>query len=306
MKLSLPFSIRRNSPIDDSKIEKTRQKLCEFFSDHKIEDTTLVIDGPGVACLGIYLVPLLLGYENLKRFKEVHTFSAGSFALLWLKAFDECRRNPDIDMQGFYKWNQLQHGLRFGPLSGMAKYIWRKLICRKQTLYEPDTAYRANAAHYPFDDSIKNWTGSVFPENWHIWSYDLTSKDFVNLGGRSPYDQMPTASVIEATTAIPGVYDPHPWRGFRFIDCVFAPEFKNFARGILKKSRPLMFCNMSRDKQTQGTLYIKAHASGSPKQRVNGDLMRFFGGFGHPEYQENLKVLERLGQANPMKLDGPS
>ena len=61
---------------------------------------------------------------------------------------------------------------------------------------------------------------------------------------------------------------------------------------------------MSRDKETDSTLYLKAHDSGTAKQRVNGDILRFFGGFGHKEYVQNMLCLEKLANQPPLELDG--
>ncbi len=307
MSYKLPFSLSRNSPITEEKVAATKKKLREFFTKNDIHETTLVIDGPGVACLGAYLVPIILGYDNLLKFKEIHTFSAGSYALFWIKAFKDGLQEPNVDFKKFYHWNQRQHGLRFGALSGLtrySRYLWRKILEKEPTLYDAKQLYRAKAAHYPFGESMKHWNASMLPPNWHLWCYDQRSKSFFALGNRDKQASMSIDATIEATTAIPGIYGAHTWEQMQLIDCVFSPGFKTFARGILRKSRPLIFCNMSRNKTTEQTLYIKAHSSGSAKQRVNGDILRFFGGLGHPEYIQNLGLLEKLAKLEPMRLDG--
>ena len=303
MKIKLPLSLGRNRPITPKRLEQIKAQLKRFLQRHPPEETTLVIDGPGVACLGVNLPPILLGYETLTRFKEIHTFSAGSYTILWLKAFHEKLRDPSVQMKDFYSWNQRQHGIHVPLFSLAAKWLKQKLTAGSTSLFRSENTYRANAAHHPFGDALKDWTASVFPENWHIWSYDLQQKEFANLGDRSEFGSMSVSSLIESTTAIPGIYGAHNWQSRALVDCVFAPSFKSFARGILTKSRPLIFCNMSRDKETEDTLYLKAHDSGTAKQRVNGDIFRFFGGLPHKEYVQNMLCLEKLAQSTPMELD---
>ncbi len=289
--------------MDEAKARLAKNKLQAFFKKNNIEETTLIVDGPGVACLGVNLAPIVLGYENILKFKEVHTFSAGSFTLFWLRAFHIGLQDPNVDFQNFYRWNQKQHGLKWGVLSGAMRFLVQKILLRKSALYDQRYFYRANAVHYPFGEAMKGLTASSLPTNWHIWSYDLVTQAFINLGNRKDLSSMPVDSIIEGTTAMPGVYDAHKWGELELVDCVFTPKFKRFARRILAGARPLVFCSMTRDKEGDEALYLKAHSSGTAAQRVNGDLIRFFGGFGHPEYSQNLKFIERNARNPPLDLD---
>jgi hypothetical protein len=60
---------------------RVREEVENFLSKNRPEDSVLVLDSTGPIATRHYLVLSAIGRERLLRFREIHVFSGGAFAI---------------------------------------------------------------------------------------------------------------------------------------------------------------------------------------------------------------------------------
>lgn len=75
---------------------RIRAEVGKFLKDHSPEHSVLVLDSTGPTVTRHYMVLSALGRDNVLRFKEIHAFSGGAFAIFGFLGITAQRARMDV------------------------------------------------------------------------------------------------------------------------------------------------------------------------------------------------------------------
>ncbi len=278
--------MRRSAGNVDKLIPSYRVALSDFIGRAPLEESSVIVDGPGLGCASHGLLLALLGFERLSRLHAVHFFSSSGYAGFFFNA-KQCQKLKISrqDVAGWNKCNQRRHHIE--PIISVLGFLGKKLFgkpwyFRNHLLAD---ALRSTVSEEYADAPI----GS-FPANYHFWTYDTTDQKFCDLHATSPYSHWTPAEVISSLTAVPGIYEPFEKEGHIYSDAIRGPGIKDLYRDLRRQSRNVLFWHMNREGRRDNTMFIKGNQSRSGIIRILGDFTRFFLGVDNPEFSRSIEL----------------
>jgi hypothetical protein len=278
--------MRRSASNVDKLIPRYRAALSDFIGRAPLEESSVIIDGPGLGCASHGLLLALLGFERLSRLYAVHFFSSSGYAGFFFNAkqYQKLKIGRQ-DVAGWNKRNQSRH--RIKPIISALGFLGIKLFgkpwyFRNHLLAD---ALRSTVSEEYAEAPIRS-----LPANHHFWTYDTTDQEFCDLHAASHYSHWTPADAISSLTAVPGIYEPFEKEGHIYSDAIRGPKIKYLFRDLRKQSRNVLFWHMNREGRHDNTLFIKGNQSKSGKARIFGDFTRFFLGINNPEFSRAIEL----------------
>jgi hypothetical protein len=278
--------MRRTAKNVDGLIPGYRVAFSNFLVRAPLEDSSVIVDGPGLGCASHGLILALLGFERLSKLSAVHFFSSSGYAGFFFNA-KQCQKLK-IRRQDVTEWNkrnQRRHHIK--PIVSALGFFGKKLFgkpwyFRNHLLAD---ALRSAVSEEYAAEPIR-----LLPENYHFWTYDITEHKFCDIHATSRYSHWTPTDVISSLTAVPGIYEPFEKEGHIYSDAIRGPGVKDLFRDLRKQSRNVLFWHMNREGRRDNTIFIKGHQSSSGIVRILGDFTRFFLGVDNPEFSRSIEL----------------
>lgn len=276
----------RNKSNVDKLMPSYFSAVSEFVMRAPLNDSLVIVDGPGLGCASYCLLLALLGYNRLSRLSAIHFFSASNYAAFFFNA-KQCRKLK-LHLKDVANWhtrNQNRHNIK--PVISVLRFLGQKLFGKPWYFGNhllSDALLATVSEEYAYAP-IRS-----LPDNFHFWTYDTTARKFCDLHSTSNYSHWTPAEVISCSTAVPGIWEPFEKEGHIYIDAIRGPGIKEIYFDLQKQSRNVLFWHMNREGRRGNTLFIKGHQSKNGIARVLGDFALFFLGFDNPEFSRSMEL----------------
>jgi hypothetical protein len=281
-----PLSKYLRSPLSPADISETREVVKRFLNKAPLEESILLLDGPGLGCSRLSLVVPLIGMERLKRLKAIHAFSAASYTVFFYYGFKEGSLIYDsAKLDLWNRENQQRHGID-KPLLSILTGIGKKMMGRKY-IYPGDRLedpMRVTLSREYCERKVRE-----LPPNLHFWTFNENDQKLVDIHASGELADLTTGQVMRAVASVPQIYEPFHYQGKIYSDALFAPGVKNLYRSLRADSPNCLFAHMSKSGEKDNTIFWKAHHHGSGVERVVVDFLYFIGGLENREFTDGLR-----------------
>lgn len=223
---------------------RVRAEVAEFFSQHKPEDSVLVLDSTGVVATRHYAILSAIGRERLLRFKEIHVFSGGAFAIfgfLGLSApggarlsFEELQAR-----QTERAFRRFHHKSTLGAFGALANLLRRRSVFGSSApLY--------GMIEHTFASAHTQQAFAEFPPNVVIYLGQKGTQPIARLSNGPQCDEackplraLKLIDVIVPAVTVPIVYGRKD-RQDRWFDPVYAGGYLGALKGACSSGAPTM------------------------------------------------------------------
>jgi len=270
----------------DSLLPSYRIALSDFLACAPLEESSIILDGPGIGCGSHGVLLALLGIERLTRLRAIHFFSSSGYAGFFFDASH--KQQLKITRQDVAGWKQRnQHHHRIKLIATAFRFLGTKLIGKRWYFGNHFLAdfLRSGVTDEYADAPIKS-----LPASFHFWTYDTTDQEFCDIHAASPYSHWTPSEVISSLVAVPRLYEPFEKDGHIYSDALPAPGVRALFRDLRKQSHNVLFWHMNREGRRNNTLFVKGHQSKSGFTRVVGDFTRFLLGLDNPEFDRSIEL----------------
>lgn len=289
--------MRRDQDLKEAELSRFKNAISDFFRRSKPEDTSLILDGPGIGLAQLSVILKLIGSRRLSQIKAIHVFSGSSFAVLWHYAQADGHLLLDRESAlKYYSRNQGARGIRPGVsmIQGMLKKVMgRKYIHSNDFL---EDCLPGTISSIFLDRPVSEW-----PDNLHFWSYDSLGKRFVDLNSKGEAPSMPTSKLIRGTAAIPGLFEPFWWGPYSLIDAILAPGIKGHLKALRQESTDCLVVSMHREGRFGNCTYLKPHSDSNGYRRLIWDYFVWVSGLRNREYGKVL--VKGLFEVQPVEME---
>ncbi len=260
--------------------------LSNFLGRAPLEESTIILDGPGIGCSSHIVLLALIGMEKLIRLRAVNFFSSSGYAGFFLDAKQRQQLiiNRD-DLAGFNRRNQRLHAIRF--LLTSLVFVGSKLVCKRWYFRNHllSDVLRSIVTGQYADSTIED-----LPANFHFWTFNETTRQFCDIHPQSRYSHWTPSEVISSLVAVPWLYEPFEKDGHIFSDALSAHGVRDVFRNLRHDSNNVLFWHMNRDGRRANTLFVKGHQYKSGLIRVVSDFALFLSGIDNPEFDRSGEI----------------
>ena len=270
----------------DKLLPAFRVALSNFLGRAPLEESSFILDGPGIGCTSNIVLLALIGMERLIRLRSVNFFSSSGYSGFFLDA--KQRQQLIInreDVAGLNRRFQRIHGIRF--LLTSLGIMGSKLVCKRWYFrnHLPSDFFRSIVTDYYADSTIED-----LPTNFHFWTFDETTRQFCDIHSHSQYSHWTPSEVISSLVAVPRLYEPFEKDGHIFSDALSAHGVRDVFRNLRYDSNNVLFWHMNRDGRRANTLFVKGHQTRSGLTRVASDFALFLLGIENPEFARSIEL----------------
>ena len=257
--------------------ERVRQEVERFLQTHRPEDSVLVLDSTGPIATRHYLVLAAIGRERLLRFRELHAFSGGAFAIfgfLGLTSNNAKLRYPELRSADTEKLFRSYHHRR--SLS-VARVLWN--LVQRKSAFESNEPVRAMLAHI-FRPEYMAQPFSAFPANAVLHLGQKGDPSIVPLSN-GPHchtaceslRQRPLADAIIAAVTVPRVYGRKDGND-HFFDAVYAGGYAQALRKTSQSGMPTLVSTPWRSGAKGEVCFVNCFPVGNQKAEMFKDFSR--------------------------------
>ncbi len=208
---------------------RVRQEVSEFLARYEPQDSVLVLDSTGPSVTRHYLVLSAIGRERLLRFKAIHAFSGGAFAIFGFLGITSHQarfalpqlRSPDTERL----LRQFHHQRRFSILRTYLN------LARRRSAFGSNQAVSSMLAHI-FSPAYLAQPFAHFPAQVVIHLGQSGAQPVVSLTNGLPchpaclpWRQRSLSDVVTAAVTVPWVYGRADGTD-EFFDPVYTPGYR--------------------------------------------------------------------------------
>jgi hypothetical protein len=257
--------------------DRVRDEVERYLAQHTPEDSVLVLDSTGPIATRHYLVLSAIGRERLLRFREVHVFSGGAFAIfgfLGLTSGSAKLRYPELRSSETEKLFRGFHHQR--PLS-VPHVVWN--LMRRKSAFESNAPVRAMLAHI-FTPQYMAQPFAAFPANVVLHMGRKGQPSIVPLSNGPlcdaacmPLREQPLSDAIIAAVTVPMVYGRKDGQD-QFFDAVYAGGYSQALRKTTQSSLPTLVSTPWRSGQKGPVYFVNCFPAGNQKVEMFKDFGR--------------------------------
>lgn len=282
----IPDWMRREG-VDSNWVENTRQRLVQWMSTRPVEDTTLLLDGPGYGCPQGLVALAMLGTERMLAMREVHAFSASTYQVLFQLARSRGDLTvPEWDASRWNRENQWRHDVR--PGSTLIRGLSKRLRRRQEALF-PDHLGEAAMANSVAESFVRGKVASL-PPSLRFWVYNRTQDIFEPMGAGTRFDDLRIGDLVRACTSVPHLYSPFRFEGDELVDPLWGKDIRPLYRQLRLEAKHAIFGHMQRDGVHENTLFVKLHPDTNGYRRIGLDFAYFVLGLDNREIGEAIRL----------------
>jgi hypothetical protein len=222
---------------------RIREEVREFLQNHAPEDSVLVLDSTGPAVTRHYLVLSALGRENVLRFKEIHAFSGGAFAIFGFLGLTAQRARlpfPELRSPATERALRRYHHLR--PFSILR--AWTNMA-RRRSAFGSNEPVSAMLAHL-FEADYLSQPFHEFPDNIVLHLGQRGNPCVVRLTNGPSCDSLcqvartrSLGEVVVAAITVPFVYGRANGKD-EFFDAVYTTGYREALKATGNTGRPTL------------------------------------------------------------------
>ena len=271
----------------EAEVSRLTARLREFITRASLNESALVIHGPGLGLSSHFVVLCLLGPERFGQFRTVHAVSASSYAVLFFLARQRGMLSmTDEEINNFNQANQLRHKITgFGRGSLL---VIRFLLGSKQ-LFSGDRVEEALA--YGVRPEFVKSKVSELPEELVFLTYCVEDREVCEIRQGERFDDWSMSEVIRCVTAVKGIYPPLRKDGKTYMDAATdRSKLREHFRQLRNEYQNVLALHMDRDSVYGNTTYLKLHHTGPGQIRVMLDFLYFMCGIENRDINEGIRV----------------
>lgn len=271
---------------------RVRSDVQDFLGQNRPEDSILVLDSTGVTATRHYVLLNAIGRERLLRFKEIHVFSGGAFALfgfLGLTSNSARLTFPDLRAHQTEKAFRSYHhkGLMSVPSALL------NLVRRKSVFSSNDPVYamlehifRPEYAHQPYSQFPSNVVVHLGrkgePPILRVSNGPLCDEECKSLREKRLID------VVVAAVTVPMVYGRSDGTD-QWFDPVYAGQYGKILRDTYSTGAPTLVSTPWKTGQKGSVRFVNCFPSKRQKLDMLNDFARLVlnlpnHGWGHDIY----------------------
>jgi hypothetical protein len=270
----------------DCLVPSYRVALSDFLACAPLEESSIILDGPGIGCTSHSVLLALLGIERLTKLRAIHFFSSSGYAGFFLDASQ--KQQLKITRQSVAGWNQRnQRHHRIKLIVTAFRFLGTKLIGKRWYF---GNHLLADFLRSGVTDEYANAPIESLPANFHFWTFDTTGQEFCDIHAASLYSHWTPTDVISSLVAVPGIYQPFEKEGHIYLDAIRGLGVRALFRDLRKQSHNVLFWHMNWEGRRDNTLFVKGHQGKSGIRRVVGDFTRFLLGLDNPEFDRSIEL----------------
>jgi hypothetical protein len=291
--------VRRDKPVTAERLRYLETQVRKFVERAPLEESILVLDGPGLGCAGQLLVLRLLGVERLRRLKAIHAFSASSLILLCVYGRDEGLLADQRTCEQWFRTSQKRHGIR--PGLSLALALGKKLMGRKYLfpVVRNEEALTCVASPEFCSRRVRD-----LPPNLHFWCHNRTAHRFEDIHAGCKLDALSLKQLMQAMCGIPQLWEPLTYEGSVYGDALLARGVRSVYKQLRGSAKNALFLHMHREGERGNTIFIKPHQELSGYSRVVVDFLYFMLGLDCPDFAQAVRL--GLFELSPLELDPDS
>jgi hypothetical protein len=271
---------------------RVRTDVQEFLANNRPEDSTLVLDSTGVTATRHYVLLNAIGRERLLRFKEIHVFSGGAFALFgFLGLTSNSARLTFPDLRAHHTEKAFRSYHHKGMMSVPSALL--NLVRRKSVFSSNDPVYamldhifRPEYAHQPYSEFPSNVVVHLgrkgSPPILRVSNGALCDEECKSLRGKRLID------VIVSAVTVPMVYGRSDGADHWF-DPVYAGQYGKILRDTYSTGAPTLVSTPWKNGQKGNVRFANCFPSKRQKLDMLNDFARLVlnlpnHGWGHDIY----------------------
>ena len=271
----------------DEEVTRLRCSLEGFLTHADLEESALLIDGPGPGLASHFVALFLLGPERVRQFRSIHAVCGSVYGILAFLA----RQNGMLALthekiEDIYRANRAIH-----QLSGWEQCFRLVLRFLTGSPYMFPNDLHIEGLNYVVRPEFQNMRVSEMPENLSFLTYCVEDRAVCEIRRESRFADWSMCDVVRSMTALKGIYDPFRKEGKRYMDAVTdRPQLRELFQKIRKRNRHVLFLHMNREGIRGNTTYVKMHKTGFGRIRVMLDFLYFLGGAENRDFVEAIRV----------------
>jgi hypothetical protein len=284
------MKFRRLSDKTQTRIQKAVE---HFLNGSPVEESSVILDGPGIGCTSHLLALGYLGMERFLKLKKVHSFSSSSYGTLFFlaKHFDELTLRSE-ESQGWNRRNQQRHNTSV-PFLVLGKI---PRLLKSGSLFSNERALEALSC--TVSPAFVGRTVKTLPPNVHFWVYNKSENRLESICAENPtFSHWTLGEVVRAAVSIPYIYQEFEKDGKIYKDPMFAPQIRETMR-MLRSEQNVLFWNMKYSSEKKGLTAVKGHDSKNGLRRIIVDEIFFLMGIDNPEFDDGIR--KGLFETNPV------
>lgn len=272
--------------------QRVRASVHAFLERHEPEESVLVLDSTGPTATRHYTMLSAIGRERLLRFKEIHAFSGGAFAVFGFLGLTsdnarlsfESLRSPSTERA----FRQYHHPDALSVPRAVTNLIRRRSVFRSNKPVHDMLGhiFRSEYTHQPF---------SAFPANVTFYLGQKGQPAILRLANGphcddacTPLRDEPLVDAVAAAVTVPMVYGRGDGED-RFFDPVYAGGYGRLLREVSGRDQPTLVSTPWK-KDASGTL---TYVNCCPSERQKTEMLKDFArlvlnlpnhGWGHDIY----------------------
>lgn len=259
---------------------RIQREVSEFLMRHDPQDAVLVLDSTGPSVTRHYLVLSAIGRENVLRFKEIHAFSGGAFAIFgFLGLTSQQGRFPLPELRSPATerlLRQYHHPRRFSVLR-----TWLNLA-RRRSAFGSNQPVASMLAHI-FSPEYLAQPYEQFAAQVVIhlgWSGASSESSGVSLSNGPkchpaclPLRQRGLGEVVTAAVTVPWVYGRADGKD-EFFDPVYAPGYRAALKEASRTGHPTLVSTPWRSGSRGDIQFVNCFAGKHQKLDMFKDFLR--------------------------------
>ena len=285
--MRLTLNLFQRSGILEAEVSRFTERLREFIAHTELNESALVIHGPGLGLTSHFVELCLLGPERFDQFRTVQAVSASSYAVLFFHALQRGMLSlTDEEIGNFNQANQLRHKISG---TGRGSLLVIRFLCGSKQLFSADRLEEALA--YGVRPEFVKSKVSELPANLTFLTYCVEDREVCEIRQGERFDDWSLAEVIRCVTAVRGIYPPLRKDGKTYMDAVTdRSKLREHFRQLRKQYQNVLALHMDRDNVYRNTTYIKMHRTGPGQIRVMLDFLYFMCGIENRDFNEGIHV----------------
>jgi hypothetical protein len=254
---------------------RVRSEVNEYFEKHQPEESVLVLDSTGPMATRHYLVLNAIGREKLLRFKEIHAFSGGAFAIFGFLGLTSNNANYEFSELRSNKTERLFRSYHHPRKLSVLRVLLN--LARRKSAFESNSPVHAMINHI-FRPEYLEQPFQQFPANVIIYLGQRSTPAIVCLSNGPNCDtvcrpllEQPLKNAIVSAVTVPMVYGRKDGQD-AFFDAVYAGGYSRILKTACQSGAPTLVSTPWRSGQKDKIQFLNCFPTANQKAEMFKDF----------------------------------
>lgn len=257
--------------------KRVREEVERFLSTHRPEDSVLVLDSTGPIATRHYLVLGAIGRERLLRFREIHVFSGGAFAIFAYLGLTSSNAKLKFHELRSAETERACRSFHHQRSLSVPRVVFN--LIRRKSAFGSNAPVQAMLAHI-FRQDYMNQPFSNFPKNVVVHLGQKAKPSIVPLSNGDqcaeeckPLRNQSLADAVIAAVTVPMVYGRTDGMD-RFFDAVYAGGYTQALKETSRSGSPTLVSTPWRCGTKGSVQFVNCFPRGNQKMEMFMDFGR--------------------------------